>query len=146
MDYFKEPETKAEMLKQLLTITGTHGSKGFQQEGDEIILYQCDGTGLLFPGDYLEMWGRKYGIGLGKKPVSECLDSSYTQKTAQPEQLKSVEQIMFPLKQGGYGITPVKLTMDEVKKGTPAILMMNDPFMQRRGKLLRQKQLDHPNG
>jgi len=146
MDIFNNPETAAEMMEQLLTITTIHGVQEHIQSGEKVVLYQCQGTGLYFPGDYLEMWGRKYGHGLGKKPVSECLESNYTRKVAFPKKLKNVEQIMFPLEHGNHDIDAVIMSPEEAKKCKPAILMINDPFMQKRGKLLRQKQLDNKNG
>ncbi len=39
--------------------------------------YRCRHTGLYFPDDYVKEWGKKYGIGMGPRPVSECLDTHY---------------------------------------------------------------------
>lgn len=39
--------------------------------------FRCARTGVLFPSDYIEMWGLLYGIGLGSKPVSEALINNY---------------------------------------------------------------------
>lgn len=39
--------------------------------------FKCQHSDLYLPGDYIKQWGIKYGIGLGPKPVSECLDSHY---------------------------------------------------------------------
>lgn len=38
--------------------------------------YRCNRTGLMFPADYVDQWGIKYGIGLGSKPVSEALTNN----------------------------------------------------------------------
>lgn len=37
--------------------------------------FRCSHSGKYYPGDYAKNWGRKYGIGLGPIPVSECLDT-----------------------------------------------------------------------
>jgi hypothetical protein len=39
--------------------------------------FRCSRTGLLYPSDYVEEWGRKYGIGLGPVPISEALVNDY---------------------------------------------------------------------
>jgi hypothetical protein len=40
--------------------------------------FQCLRTGLFFPEDYVENWGKKYGLGLGPVPISEALINDYT--------------------------------------------------------------------
>ena len=41
--------------------------------------FQCLRAGLYFPADYVENWGKKYGLCLGDTPVSEALVNDYTQ-------------------------------------------------------------------
>lgn len=146
MDFFNNPDNPEEMMEQLLTITTIHGVQEHIQTGEKIVLFQCEGTGLYFPGDYLEMWGRKYGLGLGPKPISECLETAWHKKIAYPEDLKTVEQIMYPLMNGGHDIGAVILSPKDVAKCPMAVLGINDPFIVKRGKILRQKQLENKNG
>jgi len=108
--------------------------------------YQCMGTGLLFPADYLENWGRDgYGIGLGDAPVSECLETDYVRKVARPANLQSPEQIMYPLACPKY---PIQLViMDKpATKDQMAVLARDDVNMVTRAKIIRDKQLANPNG
>lgn len=47
--------------------------------------YMCTSTGLYYPEDYIEQWGRKYGIGLGPHPVSEAWESDYEIPACSPD-------------------------------------------------------------
>jgi hypothetical protein len=39
--------------------------------------FRCARTGLYYPADYVEQWGRRFGLMLGKQPVSEALTNEY---------------------------------------------------------------------
>lgn len=65
-----------------------------------VVAFQCNHSGLYWPGDYLREWGRKYGIGLGGTPVSECLNSDYSATLPEFGQawgVTSPEQIAYPV-------------------------------------------------
>lgn len=107
-------------------------------------VFRCSHSGLLLPSDYVREWGRKYGIGLGHSPVSEVLDSDY--ETDPPEvtnRLRSISQIMHP-------IGPCMAQMDFILVPRPtwddgqAILDIDDPRMEDRAVIVREKQLINP--
>lgn len=62
-------------------------------------VFQCSHSGLLLPLDYGKEWGRKYGIGLGPTPVSECVDVSYWRDLPAMNQsgIRRADQIMHPV-------------------------------------------------
>jgi hypothetical protein len=41
----------------------------------QVKAYRCSHSGLYFPEEYVKQWGRVYGKGLGKHPVSTVYDS-----------------------------------------------------------------------
>jgi hypothetical protein len=104
--------------------------------------YRCARTGMYYPDDYVEQWGRKYGIGLGPKPVSEALVSSYHMPIAIPE--GSAEKAMHPLESCQAQMDYVdKIPAADIAAGKDAtIIAMNDPDMRMRADLMREKQLD----
>jgi len=108
--------------------------------------YQCIGTGLLFPADFVKNWGRDgYGSGLGSKPVSECLETAWDMPAARPKVLINPEQIMIPLGCPKYSLQLVYRDK-EAKSEEMAILMKDDPNYTKRAKLIRDKQLANKNG
>lgn len=52
------------------------------KEEKKVWAFRCSRTGVLFPADYVEQWGRLYGDGLGPVPVSEALTNGYEQPIA----------------------------------------------------------------
>ena len=42
-----------------------------------IDVYKCNKCGAVYPSDYFEQYGRKYGKGIGRPPVCEALSSKY---------------------------------------------------------------------
>ncbi len=46
----------------------------------KVIAFRCARTGMFFPADYQEGWGKKYGVGLGPVPVSEALTNNYAMR------------------------------------------------------------------
>jgi len=108
-------------------------------------LYRCQKTGLYFPEDYLDEWGRKYGIGLGRDPVSECLEVQWENKIAIPRNLQSIKQIMFPLGQNMATVEAVSVEYKEAVNNM-AICMKMDPFLVRRADKLYEYQYRHRNG
>jgi len=119
--------------------------------GEEVMVYRCAGSGLYFPSNYVEMWGRKYGHGLGKAVVSECLETMWHCDCAIPKNLISPDQVMFPLMQGEHQVDSVLLSADEYAAlcSDPenwAQCERLDVNMNIRAKILRDKQLNHKNG
>jgi len=139
-------QTREEILKELKDITEANGLAESLSGNKLVMVFQCNGTGLYFPSDYIEEWGRKYGHGLGKTVVSECLETAWGQDLAVPKNLRRPEQIMYPLKQGNHGITAVMVTPEEAKGLDYAILMIDDPFGDDRTKIIRDKQMKNKNG
>jgi len=114
------------------------------EKGERVMFYQCDGTGLLFPPDYVEQWGRKYGIGMGRSVISECLETIWTEDP--PASESRPEKVMFPVGRGGYSVSGVVLKPDDLEHYEFAICRKDDPTMEKRATLIRQKQLDNKNG
>ena len=104
-------------------------------------VFRCSHSGLFLPADYVKEWGRKYGIGLGHSPVSEVLDSDYD--TDPPEltnRTRRIEQVMHP-------VGPCMAQMDFllVMPGQSfAVLDLEDPAMETRAIIVREKQLKNP--
>jgi hypothetical protein len=97
--------------------------------------FRCAHSGLYYPPDYCKEWGRKYGVGLGSKPVSEVLNTEY----------------LFPAVKGlnGKMMHPVGNTYAQVDfcyvaveeyNENQAILQADDPTMETRSAILRDKQ------
>lgn len=111
---------------------------------DMVVAFQCGHSGMLYPADYLKEWGKKYGIGLGPEPVSECLDSEYDSAPAlMTSEIKSFEQI-------AHGVVVTKAQLDHVLVSVDAfdslqlITALADPFGEKRMKIVRVNQLKNP--
>jgi len=121
------------------------------QTEKEVMVYRCAGSGLYFPSNYVEEWGRKYGHGLGKAVVSECLETMWHCDCAIPKNLVSPDQVMFPLMQGEHQVDSVLLSAEEYMDlccypEKWAQCERVDVNMNKRAKILRDKQLNHKNG
>lgn len=101
--------------------------------------YRCARTGVFFPGDYVEQWGRKYGIGLGPTPISEALVNMYSDPVVKSAKLN---ETMHPL---GNALGQVDLVeVDEAEYlANKAVLAVEDPDYQIRGQIMRGRQLVH---
>lgn len=109
-------------------------------------VFQCGHSGLYFPRDYLNQWGRKYGIGLGPTPCSECLDTEYELDPPPiTPQIRDISQIAHPV----Y-VTKAQVDFDLVEvnhfRSNRLICAIDDPFMEKRAMLVRGKQLLNPRG
>jgi len=142
----EENKTPEELEKQLLSITDSHDLTDSIQKGEKVILFRCAGSGLYFPGDYLELWGRKYGHGLGRHVVSECLETDWYSPVAIPQNLRTPTQIMFPMKQGEHQVDAAIMSQKEAQRCKPAVLQINDPYYDLIAKIIRDKQLANRNG
>jgi len=103
-----------------------------------MLAYMCSHSGLYYPEAYVKEWGRNgYGVGLGDRPVSECLDSDYNAQLAVPDQ--DAAKAMHPVGVTRATLIPVVITEEEFEKGS-AILHRDDPRMDRRCEIIRSKQ------
>lgn len=100
--------------------------------------FKCMRTGLLFPADYVEQWGRKYGIGLGSVPVSEALVNNYYSKTA----VNSDGKEMYPVAVCRAAIQMVEVVQEDFDKNK-AVLAIDDPSMAIRGPIMRSRQVEN---
>jgi len=132
------------IVKSLKTVTDRLDKLDALMGGGLELHFRCASSGKFFPGDYIAEWGRKYGIGLGKQPVSECLYTMYEMKPAIPASLRNVNQIMYPVG-NHYAQVDAHFLPKGFVNGGSAILMIDDPFMIKRAEIIREKQIKNPN-
>jgi len=96
---------------------------------------------MYFPADYVENWGKKYGIGLGSEPISEALTNRYDVPIAEAADGK---RTMHPV-----GVCRAQVDLvdvpEEVAAERMAVLAIDDPNMNRRASIMRDRQLLHGN-
>jgi len=111
--------------------------------GEEELVFRCSHSGLFYPSDYISNWGKKYGIGLGREIVSECLDTLYQCDPIRPENARIPDQIMYPV-----GVSRAQMdaffVSPEVASAKKPVLALEDPVYQARTPILIEKQLAHP--
>ena len=101
--------------------------------------FRCSRTGLMFPSDYVENWGSKYGIGLGPVPISEALVNDYHRGP-----VGESDTGMHPLSVSRAQVDLVDVSEEEFIE-YEAILDIDDVSMRRRAPLMRAKQLIKSN-
>lgn len=113
---------------------------------DMVPAFRCGHSGLWLPVDYIKEWGRLYGIGLGPSPVSEVLDTEYDipPPDITPE-IRDISQIMHPVGNSKAQVD-FDLVQRDVYEANRAICAIDDPYMVKRGMLVRGKQLKNPRG
>lgn len=105
--------------------------------------FVCSASGLLFPGDYVENFGSKYGSGLGYVVCSETLQSNYDRDPVMPRNSIDPSDIMHPVyvSRAPMGFTAVPAA---VAKEKAAILALGDSRMWKRREVMRAKQGKSP--
>jgi hypothetical protein len=98
--------------------------------------FRCSRTGMMFPADYVEQWGKTYGIGLGPVPVSEALVNDYEREIA-----GDGDTGMHPLSVCKSQVDMVEVDEKEFDS-KKAIIDIDDPKLRIRGQLMREKQLE----
>jgi len=111
-----------------------------------VTLFRCAGSGLFFPADYVQQWGRKYGLGLGPRVVSEVMETAWQRPCAIPKNLRTPDQVMYPMGNACANVDAVTMSESEAKNVEMAILMKDDPFYVKIAKKVRDKQLKNTNG
>lgn len=96
--------------------------------------FRCARTGMMYPSDYIEEWGRKYGIGLGPEPVSEALVNDYHRE------IVGDSDGMHALSVCRSQIDLVDVEEEEYEE-KKAILAIDDVKYLKRAPLMRAKQL-----
>jgi hypothetical protein len=109
-----------------------------KKDDNLITAFRCSRTGLYFPGDFVEEWGKKYGIGLGPVPVSEALVNSYDMAVAEADGKN--HEAMHPLAVCKAQVDLVRITQEEFDSNA-AILDHEDRSLIRRAELMREKQV-----
>lgn len=99
------------------------------------LVYVCARTNIVFPPDYVEEWGRKYGHGFGPVPVSEGLVNDYWLPV-----VGDGESAMHPLSVCRAQVDRIKMSEDEFAE-TAAILQIDDQKMITRSELMKLKQI-----
>lgn len=111
-----------------------------------MLAYMCSSTGLYFPADYVEEWGRKYGHGLGPMPVSECWESMYEGPVALPTRdTRSLHDCGHAIRTCCAPVFPVQITAEEYEKNK-AICQHEDPRGDARWKIVRAIQVKNKKG
>lgn len=109
--------------------------------------FRCTHSGLLLPPDYVENWGKFYGVGLGPKPVSECLDTNYGHmpRMENVRYSASTGDFMFGVHSTGAPIEEVEVSEEDFNNPkNRMILEHEDTGMKRRLELIREKQKKKP--
>lgn len=132
-----------EQIQNLRTVTDSNKNLDAIMKDGKHVWFRCLHSFLLFPGDYLRLWGKKYGIGLGGEPRSECLDSIYNITPYIGRGVRDIEQIMHPVKISGAPLDYVLMSPAEAA-GQRLITSYEDVRMMKRGRLLLAKQLENP--
>lgn len=101
--------------------------------------FRCSRTGMLYPDDYVEQWGRKYGICLGPVPVSEALVNEYHSPLIRNE--SDPAQTMYPVATCRAQIDLVEIV--DPNSSLIAVLAIDDPHMDVRSELMRIRQREH---
>ncbi len=102
----------------------------------QVTVYKCNKCGSIYPSDYFEQWGRIYGIGQGKDPVCEALNSCYQQKIV--VDINRPEKSMYPLENCGGQMSCT--TMEDSKEIPYNVLAINDTKMEIRAPLMQKIQ------
>lgn len=104
-----------------------------------MLVFRCARTGLYYPTDFVENWGKTYGIGLGIRPVSESLINDYQQPICKS---RDNSRTMHPV---GYSYSQVDLVevADEEIELSSAVVELSDPMMMRRSTIMRERQILH---
>lgn len=110
----------------------------------KVIAFRCGHTGQFYPADYAKEWGRKYGIGLGDQVVSESLDSQYHVPVSDIKNLRKMEQLMHPVSVSGAQVDYIVVPQVDFE-AAQLIIDLEDTDQSRRGKIIFQKQLVHPD-
>lgn len=134
--------TPEEMEVYLKTVTDRLDALDQLIQGKKDMYFRCSHSGLLFPADYIKEWGRKYGIGLGPDPVSECLDSQYYVSPPDPRTCQTLEDYMHP-----FGNTKAQVDFVLLPAAAPhdmLVLSKDDPRYNIRKTILREKQRKNP--
>lgn len=105
----------------------------------KVLAFRCSRTGLYYPGDYVEEWGRKYGRGLGPVPVSEAYVNIYSSPCVVAGEGKHT---MHPIGNCASQVDLVEVEED-VYQANRAIVALDDPDGSLRIAVMRGRQLVH---
>ena len=105
-----------------------------------MLYFRCARTALLYPSDYIEQWGKRYGVGLGPEPVSEALVNNY--------HLPIVDNHDAMLTMHPVSLCRAQVDLIDVVDGDPqlqhmAVLALDDPTMTERAAIMRTRQRVH---
>jgi len=95
---------------------------------------------MLFPGDYIEQWGKRYGIGMGSVPVSEALVNVYDSPLIRNND--NPDMTMYPVATCRAQVD-LCVMPDEEAKPKMAVLAIDDPHMEIRTEIMRGRQREH---
>jgi hypothetical protein len=101
----------------------------------KIEFVQCTHCGTVFPADYFNEWGKKYGIGLGSSPCCEALSSKYEMVPVWPAGQPGAA--MHPV--GVCKGTVIPVMLDEATE--TAVTAVDDPFYQKRVTIMQAIQV-----
>jgi len=106
----------------------------------KVVAFRCGHSGKFYPADFLKGWGRRYGIGLGPVPGSECWDSQYELGLPPLDSVRRQEQLAYPvvttLAQVDMVVVPASEYLD-----SRLVLAHDDRDGERRAAIVLQNQL-----
>lgn len=147
MEKFEEEKLLLDVKS--LTDHMTMVDKVFKAKGmglNLVVAFRCNHSGLYYAGDYLREWGRKYGVGLGGTPVSECLDTDYYGNLPEYGAAHGVvnpDQITYPVRIS-FASLDHELVEESFLANNILIPASEDPRMIKRMEIIIPKQLVNP--
>ncbi len=111
---------------------------------DMVLVFQCNESGLYFPGDFVRGWGKDWGLLLGPDVCSETLQSMYDVAPPMPDRTTlHMDQIMHPVRVSRAQVDAhlVERSFAEANMAIPAL---GDEQMIRRAPIILGKQRENP--
>lgn len=136
-------KTIEEIEKNLKSITDRLDMLDPLVQGKKHLYFRCSHSGLYFPADYIREWGRKYGKGLDKWPVSECWDSMYNIFPTISKHMNSLADTMHPIRSSCAPINDF-FASREIPKELMLFTDIDDADKRKRVKVIIANQRKNP--
>jgi hypothetical protein len=111
---------------------------------DMVLVFQCNESGLYYPGDFVRGWGLDWGLLLGPDVCSESLQSQYDVAPPLPDRTTlHMDQIMHPLRVSRAQVD-AHLVERSIAEANMAVPAKGDEEMRQRAPILLLKQRANP--